>query len=106
MESFRGAKAAMMVALRSPNALRALVCVDNAPVPTKLSSDFPKYIEGFQAIEDARPRSQKEADQILQNYETVSPRLLQATSVFSIIATESNNSTVPFDKSPSKRSHI
>ena len=106
MKSFRGAKAAMMVALHSPDSLRALVCVDNAPVPAKLSSDFPKYIQGFRAIEDARPRSQKEADQILQNYEPVRPHILQTTSVVLTVATEFDNSTIPFDKSPSKWSHL
>ncbi|KAL6708215.1 hypothetical protein ACN47E_003399 [Coniothyrium glycines] len=63
-----GAKIVMTMALRNPNCCANIIPVDNAPVDAALSSDFPKYAEGMQAVERAQPKSQKEADQILQPY--------------------------------------
>ena len=69
----RGAKAAMAVALRSPWLVGALISVDNAPVDATLKSDFNKYVQGLQDIEEAHVKRQAEADDILKNYEKVGP---------------------------------
>lgn len=71
-----GAKTAMTVALRSPDLLSNLVSVDNAPVDATLKSDFGKYIQGMRRIEEAKVTKQKEADEILQEFEPVSHLLL------------------------------
>ncbi|KAH7087541.1 Alpha/Beta hydrolase protein [Paraphoma chrysanthemicola] len=63
-----GAKTVMTVALRNPDCCANIIPVDNAPVDAALSSDFPKYAEGMQRVEAAKPKSQKEADEILQPY--------------------------------------
>lgn len=62
----------MTVALQSPGILSALVCVDNAPVAARLSDEFGNYIQGFRAIQEARPKNQAGAEVILQRYEQVS----------------------------------
>ncbi|KAL8687019.1 MAG: hypothetical protein Q9218_006688 [Villophora microphyllina] len=59
----------MTVALRSPNLVGALVPVDNAPVDAILKSDFYKYLEGMEEIQDAGVKKQAQADQILSKYE-------------------------------------
>ena len=61
----------MMVALRSPAQISGLIPVDNAPVKAPLASDFSKYIEGMQRMEAANLTKQSDADQILQEYESV-----------------------------------
>jgi pimeloyl-ACP methyl ester carboxylesterase len=63
-----GAKTVMTMALRNPDCCANIIPVDNAPVDAALSSDFPKYAEGMQRVEHAKPKSQKEADEILQPY--------------------------------------
>ncbi|CAL5865981.1 uncharacterized protein PFLUO_LOCUS188 [Penicillium psychrofluorescens] len=68
-----GAKAAMAVALRSPERVSALIPVDNAPVNAALKSDFGKYIQGMQQIEEAKVSKQSDADKILQEYEESLP---------------------------------
>ncbi|KAJ5820392.1 Alpha/beta hydrolase fold-1 [Penicillium riverlandense] len=68
-----GAKAAMTVALRSPECVSALIPVDNAPVNAALKSDFGKYIRGMQQIEEAKVSKQSDADKILQEYEEFLP---------------------------------
>ncbi|KAL9611311.1 MAG: hypothetical protein Q9167_004035 [Letrouitia subvulpina] len=67
-----GAKVAMTLALRSPNLVRSLIPVDNAPVRTKLGPEFYTYIRGLQAIETANVTRQVDADRILKDYEDVS----------------------------------
>jgi pimeloyl-ACP methyl ester carboxylesterase len=47
--------------------------VDNAPVSVPLSSDFAKYVRGMKQIEEAKLTKQKEADDILQQYEPSLP---------------------------------
>ncbi|KAJ6164017.1 Alpha/beta hydrolase fold-1 [Penicillium chermesinum] len=64
-----GAKAAMTVALRSPERVSALIPVDNAPVNASLKSDFPRYVRGMQEIEKAKVTKQSDADKILQEFE-------------------------------------
>ncbi|KAF2012848.1 alpha/beta-hydrolase [Aaosphaeria arxii CBS 175.79] len=63
-----GAKTIMTVALRDPNSCANIIAVDNAPVDAALASDFPKYVEGMRQVEEAKCKSQKEADKILEPY--------------------------------------
>ncbi|EMD67680.1 hypothetical protein COCSADRAFT_291911 [Bipolaris sorokiniana ND90Pr] len=63
-----GAKTIMAMALRNPDCCANIIPVDNAPVDAALSSDFPKYAEGMQAVEKAQPKSQKEADKVMEPY--------------------------------------
>lgn len=62
----------MTVALRSPSTVSSVISVDNAPVNVPLSSDFEKYVRGMKQIDEANVTKQKEADEILQQYEEVS----------------------------------
>jgi len=64
----------MTVALRSPELVSALIPVDNSPIKAPLRSDFAKYIRGMQAVEAAKVEKQSEADEILKEYEEVSPK--------------------------------
>jgi pimeloyl-ACP methyl ester carboxylesterase len=67
----RGAKAAMAVALRSPDRVSALIPVDNAPVNAALKSDFPNYVRGMQKVEAEKVSKQSDANKILEDYEEV-----------------------------------
>lgn len=71
----------MTMALKSPNRLKALVAVDNAPVHAILQSDFSKYVQGLQEVERAKVSKQLEADEILKLYEKV---CLYKTACFSV----------------------
>ena len=71
MSWHRGAKVAMVVALRSPQKIGALVSVDNAPVNAVLKDNFPKYIQSMVKIEHTKIGSQAEADNILKEVEEV-----------------------------------
>jgi len=66
-----GAKACMVVALRSPSLVANLIPIDNAPVDAALKSDFGKYVKGMQKVEQAKVTKQSEADAILAEYEQV-----------------------------------
>lgn len=66
-----GAKASMVVALRSPKLVANLIPVDNAPVDAALASGFAKYVKGMRRIEEAKVRKQSEADDIMKEYEEV-----------------------------------
>lgn len=63
-----GAKTVMTMALRNPECCSSIIAVDNAPVDAALASDFPKYVEGMRRVEEAKPLSQKQADEILLPY--------------------------------------
>jgi pimeloyl-ACP methyl ester carboxylesterase len=63
-----GAKTVMTMALRNPDCCANIIPIDNAPVDAALSSDFPKYAEGMQRVEQAKPKSQRAADEVLQPY--------------------------------------
>lgn len=69
----RGAKVAMVLALRNPDATSGLVSVDNSPVDAVLHSTFGKYIQGMRDVEDAKVTKQSDADAILQKYEESLP---------------------------------
>lgn len=73
--SKRGAKAAMAVALQSPERVSGLISVDNAPVNAALKSDFPKYVRGMQHVEQAKVSKQSDANKILEEYEEVRRKL-------------------------------
>ncbi|RFU33880.1 hypothetical protein B7463_g2454, partial [Scytalidium lignicola] len=64
-----GAKTAMTLALRSPDMVRDIVSVDNAPIDAALLGTFARYIQGMKKVEDAGVTRQGEADKILQDYE-------------------------------------
>ncbi|KAK4127711.1 alpha/beta-hydrolase [Parathielavia appendiculata] len=64
-----GAKTAMVLALQEPNLVANMVAVDNAPVDARLSSEFPRYIQGMKKIDEAGVTRQAEADRILEEYE-------------------------------------
>lgn len=61
----------MTIALRAPHLVGALIPVDNAPVDAVLKSDFYKYLEGMQEIQNAAVKRQAQADEILSKYENV-----------------------------------
>lgn len=63
----------MVVALRSPQLVSALIPVDNAPIDAALKSDFGSYVRGMREIEDAKLTKQSEADAIMQKYEDALP---------------------------------
>lgn len=64
-----GAKTAMAVALRHPELVKYLIPVDNSPVDTSLSSDFPKYLRGMKEIEHKKVKNSREAHEIMKKYE-------------------------------------
>lgn len=61
----------MVVALRQPDNIANVIAVDNAPVDAALKSDFAKYVQGMKAVEQAKPRRQSEADEIMKPYAEV-----------------------------------
>lgn len=71
----------MTLALRSPDLVRDIVSVDNAPVDAALLSYFAKYVQGMRRIEDVGVTSLQEADKILQDYEEVRIRRIKDTKV-------------------------
>ncbi|RYP40744.1 hypothetical protein DL769_011724 [Monosporascus sp. CRB-8-3] len=64
-----GAKTAMTLALSQPHLVGNLVSVDNAPVDAALNSSFAKYIQGMRKIEESGVTRQRDADNILQEFE-------------------------------------
>ncbi|RYP57438.1 hypothetical protein DL770_010670 [Monosporascus sp. CRB-9-2] len=64
-----GAKTAMTLALSQPHLVGNLVSVDNAPVDATLNSSFAKYIQGMRKIEESGVTRQRDADNILQEFE-------------------------------------
>lgn len=61
----------MTLALRSPDAVGALISVDNAPVDAALKNGFVKYVQGMKEIDDSKVTKQADADGILKKYENV-----------------------------------
>ncbi|KUI58874.1 hypothetical protein VP1G_06120 [Cytospora mali] len=68
-----GAKAAMTLALRSPELVKDIIAVDNAPVDAVLGTDFAKYVRNMKKIEEADVSSLKEADAIMAEVEESLP---------------------------------
>jgi hypothetical protein len=69
--SNRGAKTAMTLALRRPDAIKDLVSVDNAPIDARLESDFARYTRGMRKVDEVNVTKLGDADKILQDYEEV-----------------------------------
>jgi pimeloyl-ACP methyl ester carboxylesterase len=67
----RGAKTAMTLALRSPEMVKDLVSVDNAPVDARLESEFARYTQGMRKVDEANVAKLGQADEILRDYEKV-----------------------------------
>jgi len=65
----------MVLALRSPASIGALIPVDNAPVDATLKSDFSKYVQGLRNVEKVKVAKSAEADDILRKYEEVSKQI-------------------------------
>ncbi|KAL2157196.1 hypothetical protein VTH06DRAFT_6332 [Thermothelomyces fergusii] len=63
-----GAKTAMVLALSQPDLVANLVAVDNAPVDARLSSDFPRYVQGMKKVDEAGTTRLAEADEMLRPY--------------------------------------
>jgi hypothetical protein len=61
----------MTLALRSPDIVKDIVSVDNAPIDAALLSGFGKYVQGMKKIEEERVTRLAEADDILKTYEEV-----------------------------------
>lgn len=59
----------MVLALKSPNMVRDIIPVDNAPIDAALLSSFGKYVRGMKEVDRARVARQAEADKVLQQYE-------------------------------------
>lgn len=91
----------MTVALRSPSDVSAIISVDNAPVSVPLSNDFAKYVRGMKEIEEAKVTKQKEADEILAQYEEVGLQMPSYTRGF---ANRTGNSHSPSGSSSSRTS--
>ncbi len=68
----RGAKTAMTLALGSPDLVRDVVSVDNAPVDAAVEGQFARYVQGMKRIDAAGVTRQADADAILREYEPVS----------------------------------
>ena len=63
----------MVLALRNPRLISALIPIDNSPIDAALKSDFGRYVQGMRVVEDARVSKQSDADVILQKYEQALP---------------------------------
>jgi len=63
----------MTLALRSPELVRDVVAVDNAPLDAAIESQFARYVQGMKKINEAGVTRQADADKILQDYEEVGP---------------------------------
>jgi hypothetical protein len=61
----------MTLALRSPDIVKDIVSVDNAPIDAALLSGFGKYVQGMKKIEEEGVTRLAEADDILKEYEEV-----------------------------------
>jgi hypothetical protein len=48
--------------------------MENAPISSRLSPTFKKYVEAMKAITDAKLTKRKDAEDLLAKYEEVPPR--------------------------------
>ncbi|KAI7899015.1 Alpha/Beta hydrolase protein [Cokeromyces recurvatus] len=63
-----GGKVIMATALQHANQVSKVISVDMPPVAIQLASDFERYIKAMKAVEEARPKRQMEADEILKEF--------------------------------------
>lgn len=61
----------MAQALLEPDSISKLIAVDMSPAKGRISPEFAKYIDGMRKVQDAQVKSKKDADVILQDYESV-----------------------------------
>ncbi|ROW15429.1 hypothetical protein VPNG_02309 [Cytospora leucostoma] len=93
-----GAKAAMTLALRSPELVRDIIAVDNAPVDAALGTDFGKYIRAMKRVEAADVTSQKEADAILAEVEeSLAIRMFLLSNLYTPAGQKTKKFRVPLD---------
>lgn len=64
-----GAKVAMALALLHGDMVESCIPIDNAPIDTRLSSNFATYIRGMQEIDRHKVHTHKEAYEIMSKYE-------------------------------------
>ena len=69
----RGAKGALYLSLTKPNIPKAIISMENAPISSRLSPTFKKYVEAMKAITDAKLTKRKDAEDLLSKYEEVLP---------------------------------
>jgi hypothetical protein len=69
--NFRGAKVALYLSLTKPNIPKAIISMENAPISSRLSPTFKKYVEAMKAITDAKLTKRKDAEDLLSKYEEV-----------------------------------
>ncbi|CAO3621598.1 unnamed protein product [Mucor hiemalis] len=65
-----GAKVMMTLALRRPEIASKLIAIDMAPIQIKLSGEYNKHVEAMREINRLKLKKQKDADKILEGYET------------------------------------
>ena len=68
---FRGAKVALYLSLTKPDIPKAIISMENAPISSRLSPTFKKYVEAMKAITDAKLTKRKDAEDLLAKYEEV-----------------------------------
>jgi len=76
LPNFRGAKVALYLSLTKPDLPRAIISMENAPISSRLSPTFKKYVEAMKAITEAKLTKRKDAEDLLTTYEEVSPTSL------------------------------
>ncbi|KAM5433254.1 hypothetical protein McanCB56680_003582 [Microsporum canis] len=70
-KTYRGAKTALTLALRSPSLVSGVIAIDNGPIRLPLTDDFPRYIRGMRHVQ-SQPSpitSLSQADSLLAQYE-------------------------------------
>ena len=68
---------ALYLALTRPDIPRAIISMENAPISSRLSPTFKKYVEAMKAITDAQVTTRKAAEDILAKHEEVRTSFLQ-----------------------------
>jgi hypothetical protein len=95
-----GGKVVMTLALHPatpPNLLRNLIVEDISPIKGRMSKEFEGYARAMRRIMDAGCTDRKQADQMLQEIEPVSLRLLKGIS-FSQLNPGCHCPTISIDK--------
>lgn len=61
----------MTLALTSPDLVKDIIAVDNAPADVALNRSFAEYIRGMRKVDEAGVSRQVEADRIMSEFEPV-----------------------------------
>jgi pimeloyl-ACP methyl ester carboxylesterase len=72
--NIRGAKVALYLSLTKPDLPRGIISMENAPISSRLSPTFKKYVEAMKAITEAKLTKRKDAEDLLTKYEEVRPK--------------------------------